>query len=130
MACITQRRCGQAEAAYRRGLELDPNYATGHHWYSFFLMTLGRYDEALDERRRALEIDPLTPMLSVGLADLHIAMRRPDLALDAVKRTLERHPRFWTARLAPPQALEQLGRHHEALQEFVEAQTESLGVSR
>ena len=87
-----ERRWGDAEAAYRRGLELDPNYATGHHWYAFFLMTVGRFDEALDERRRALEIDPLTPMLSVGLADLHIAMRRPDLALDAVKQTLERHP--------------------------------------
>jgi DNA-binding winged helix-turn-helix (wHTH) protein/tetratricopeptide (TPR) repeat protein len=116
-----ERRWGDAEAAYRRGLELDPNYAAGHHWYAFFLMTVGRFDEALDERRRALEIDPLTPMLSVGLADLHIAMRRPDLALDAVKRTLERHPRFW-ARQARGQALEQLGRHHEALQEFVGAE--------
>ena len=117
-----ERRWGEAEAAYRRGLELDPNYATGHHWYAFFLMTLGRYDEALDERRRALEIDPLTPMLSVGLAELHNAMRRPDLALDAIKRTLERNPRFWAARLARGQALEQLGRHLEALQEFVEAE--------
>jgi DNA-binding winged helix-turn-helix (wHTH) protein/tetratricopeptide (TPR) repeat protein len=117
-----ERRWGEAEAAYRRGLELDPNYATGHHWYAFFLMTLGRYEEALDERRRALEIDPLTPMLSVGLAELHNAMRRPDLALDAIKRTLERNPRFWAARLARGQALEQLGRHLEALQEFVEAE--------
>ena len=117
-----ERRWGDAEAAYRRGLELDPNYATGHHWYAFFLMTVGRYDEALDERRRALEIDPLTPMLSVGLAELHNAMRRPDLALDAIKRTLERNPRFWAARLARGQALEQLGRHLEALQEFVEAE--------
>ena len=117
-----ERRWADAEAAYRRGLELDPNYATGHHWYAFFLMTVGRYDEALDERRRALEIDPLTPMLSVGLADLHLAMRRPDLALDDVKRTLERHPRFWMARHARGQALEQLGRHHEALEDFVEAE--------
>ncbi len=64
-------------------------------------MTLGRFDEALDERRRALEIDPLTPMLSVGLAELHNAMRRPDLALDAVERTLERNPRFWCGAPGP-----------------------------
>ena len=125
-----ERRWGDAEAAYRRGLELDPNYATGHHWYAFFLMTLGRFDEALDERRRALEIDPLTPMLSVGLADLHIAMRRPDRALDAVERTLERNPRFWMARHARGQALQQLGRHHEALQEFVEAERAAPTASR
>ncbi len=116
------RRWGDAEAAFRRALELDPNYATGHHWYAFFLTTLGRFDEALVERRRALEIDPLTPMLSVGLADLHIAMRRPDRALDAVERTLEHYPRFWMARHARGQALQQLGRHHEALQDFVEAE--------
>ena len=90
-----ERRWGDAEAAFRRALELDPNYATGHHWYAFFLTTLGRFDEALVERRRALEIDPLTPMLSVGLAELYIAMRRPDPAIDAVERTLERYPRFW-----------------------------------
>ena len=117
-----ERRWGDAEAAFRRALELDPNYATGHHWYAFFLTTLGRFEEALVERRRALEIDPLTPMIGVGLAELYIAMRRPDPAIDEVERTLERYPRFWYARLVRGQALEQLGRHHEALQEFIEAE--------
>ena len=116
------RRWGDAEAAFRRALELDPNYATGHHWYAFFLTTLGRFDEALVERRRALEIDPLTPMLGVGLAGLYLAMRQPDRAADAVERTLQRYPRFWYARLDRGQALEQLGRHHEALQDFIDAE--------
>ena len=117
-----ERRWGDAEAAFRRALELDPNYATGHHWYAFFLQTLGRFDEALDERRRALEIDPLTPMLGVGLAGLYLAMRQPDQAADAVERTLQRYPRFWYARLNRGQALEQLGRHQEALQDFIDAE--------
>jgi DNA-binding winged helix-turn-helix (wHTH) protein/tetratricopeptide (TPR) repeat protein len=116
------RRWDDAEVAYRRALELDPNYATGHHWYAFFLQTLGRYGEALDERRRALEIDPLTPMLGVGLAGLYLAMRQPDQAAGAAERTLQRYPRFWYARLNRGQALEQLGRHHEALQDFIEAE--------
>ena len=38
-----------------------------------------------------------------------------------VERTLERYPRFWYARWVRGQALEQLGRHHEALQHIVEA---------
>jgi DNA-binding winged helix-turn-helix (wHTH) protein/tetratricopeptide (TPR) repeat protein len=117
-----ERRWGDAEAAFRRALELDPNYATGHHWYAFFLQTLGRFDEALDERRRALEIDPLTPMLGVGLAGLYLAMRQPDQAADAAERTLQRYPRFWYARLNRGQALEQLGRHQEALQDFIDAE--------
>jgi DNA-binding winged helix-turn-helix (wHTH) protein/tetratricopeptide (TPR) repeat protein len=118
---VHERRWEDAEVEYRRALELDPNYATGHHWYAFFLTTLGRYDEALNERRRALEIDPLTPMLSVGLAELHLAMHRPDRAIDALEQTLERYPRFWYARLVRGQALAELGRQHEALQEFIEA---------
>ena len=117
-----ERRWGDAEAAFRRALELDPNYATGHHWYSFFLQTLGRFDEAMDERRRALEIDPLTPMLNVGLAGLYLAMRQPDRAADASERTLQRYPRFWFARLNRGQAREQLGRHQEALQDFIDAE--------
>ncbi len=117
-----ERRWADAETEFHRALELDPNYATGHHWYAFFLQTLGRYDEAMDERRRALEIDPLTPMPSVGLSGLYWAMRQPDRALEALKRTLERDPRFWYARLSRGQALAELGRHQEALQEFLEAE--------
>ena len=117
-----ERRWGDAEAALRRALALDPNYATGHHWYAFFLMALGRFDEALDERRRALDIDPHTPMLSVGLAELHLAMQQPDRAIDVVDQVLDRHPRFWYARQVRGQALGQLGRHHEALQDVLEAE--------
>jgi DNA-binding winged helix-turn-helix (wHTH) protein/Tfp pilus assembly protein PilF/TolB-like protein len=119
---VHERRWEDAEAEYRRALELDPNYATGRHWYGFFLQTLGRFDEALSERQRALEIDPLTPMLSVGLAELHLAMHQPDRAMDALEQTLERYPRFWYARLVRGQALGALGRHREALQDFIEAE--------
>ena len=117
-----ERRWADAEAVFHRALALDPNYATGHHWYSFFLQTVGRYDEALVERRRALEIDPLAPMPSVQLANLYWAMRQPDRALDAVERPLAREPRIWFARVIKGQALMALGRQHEALREFLEAE--------
>jgi DNA-binding winged helix-turn-helix (wHTH) protein/tetratricopeptide (TPR) repeat protein len=117
-----ERRWADAEAAYRRALALDPNYATGHHWYAFHLQTVGRYDEAMVERRRALAIDPLTPMPNVSLANLYWAMRQPDRALEAIDRTLERQPRLWFARMIKGQALMELGRHQEALREFLEAE--------
>jgi tetratricopeptide (TPR) repeat protein len=117
-----ERRWVDAEAEFRRAFELDPNYATGHHWYGLLLQILGRFDEALDERRRAVEIDPLTPMLSVGLGGLYLAMRRPDQAIESVERALERYPRFWYARLVRGRALGQLGRHREALRELIEAE--------
>ena len=83
-----ERRWGDAEAAFRRALELDPNYATGHHWYAFFLQTLGRYDEALDERRRALEIDRGRRCWAWGSPGCTSPCASPNWAADAVERTL------------------------------------------
>lgn len=117
-----ERRWADGEAAFRRALALDPNYATGHHWYAFLLQSVGRYDEAMAERRRAIEIDPLTPMANVGLANLYWSMRQPDRALEAIERTLAREPRFWFARQVKGQIFMELGRHREALQEFREAE--------
>ncbi|MEE9238108.1 MAG: tetratricopeptide repeat protein, partial [Thermodesulfobacteriota bacterium] len=49
-----------AEAEYKKGLELSPNYATGHQWYAEYLNYMGRYDEAKKEVKIARELDPLS----------------------------------------------------------------------
>ena len=49
-----------AEAEYKKGLELSPNYATGHQWYAEYLTNMGRYDEAKKEIKIARELDPLS----------------------------------------------------------------------
>lgn len=122
-----ERRWADAEAAYRRALELDPHLASGHHWYALFLTTLGRYDEALAQRQRALQIDPLTPMLSVGLAELQLAKRQPTASLETLDLLLERYPRFWYARFIRGQVLGLLGRHDEALQDLTQAEQAEPG---
>lgn len=122
-----ERRWADAEVAYRRALELDPHLASGHHWYALFLTTLGRYDEALAQRQRALQIDPLTPMLSVGLAELQLARRQPAAALETLDRLLARYPRFWYARFIRGQALGLLGRDGEALQDLTQAEQAEPG---
>ena len=47
-----------AEHEYRRALELDPNFVQGHHWYATFLLTSGRFAEALDQIEQARKLDP------------------------------------------------------------------------
>ena len=119
-----ERRWADAEAAYHRALALDPNYATGHHWYAFHLQTVGRYDEAMVERRRALEDRSADPDAERRACEsVFGAMRQPDRS--ARRRsieTLEREPRMWFARVIKGEALMELGRHHEALREFLEAE--------
>ena len=49
-----------AEGEFKRAIDLNPNYATAHQWYGDCLMLQNRRDEALAEKRRALELDPLS----------------------------------------------------------------------
>jgi hypothetical protein len=32
---------------------LNPNYATAHHWYSYYLSAMGRFPEAMEEAKEA-----------------------------------------------------------------------------
>ena len=52
-----------AEAEYKKGLELSPNYATGHQWYGELLFIMGRYDESKNEIELARELDPLSRII-------------------------------------------------------------------
>jgi TolB-like protein/tetratricopeptide (TPR) repeat protein len=47
-----------AEQHFLRAIELNPNNATAHHWYSIYLQATGRMPQALDEMETARELDP------------------------------------------------------------------------
>jgi hypothetical protein len=47
-----------AEHEYKRALELDANFVQGHHWYATFLLTSGRFSEALEQIELARKLDP------------------------------------------------------------------------
>ena len=48
-----------AERGFKRALELDPNSADAHGWYSFHLAIMGRFEESMAHAKRAVELDPL-----------------------------------------------------------------------
>ena len=58
----------RAEQMYRRAIELNPNNATAHHWFSGLLAALGRTDEALSNAERAADLDPLSAIVQRNLA--------------------------------------------------------------
>jgi serine/threonine protein kinase/TolB-like protein/tetratricopeptide (TPR) repeat protein len=47
-----------AEQSYRTALRLNPRFSRAHRWYAGLIMQFGRYDESLEEMRRAVELDP------------------------------------------------------------------------
>ncbi|UCC74139.1 MAG: tetratricopeptide repeat protein [Gemmatimonadota bacterium] len=83
-----------AAAEYRRALELNPNSPQAHHWYSSALEALGRFDDAIDHARRAVEIDPLSVYESVALGWQLIGARRLVEARERLAKAIELDPDF------------------------------------
>lgn len=83
-----------SERGFRRAIDLNPNYATAHQWYSEYLASQGRFDEALNEIRRAKEIDPLSPVINAGEVWVLYFARRYDEGIELGQRLAEREPKF------------------------------------
>ena len=78
-----------SEQEFRRAIELNPNYATAHHWFgNSLLVTLGRFDEAIKEGQRAVELDPLSLIINADLGSTLIIARRYDEAIAQLRKTL------------------------------------------
>jgi TolB-like protein/DNA-binding winged helix-turn-helix (wHTH) protein/Tfp pilus assembly protein PilF len=110
-----------AEAAFRRALALDPNYATAHHWYALYLKALGRGDEALAEARRAQDLDPLSLIIGTDRAWALYHLRRYDEAVAQCERVLALDADFALARWNLGQALVQKGEAGRAVEEIEHA---------
>jgi eukaryotic-like serine/threonine-protein kinase len=110
-----------AEREFKRAIGLNPNYATAHHWYFVLLRTMGRLDEARIEIKRALELDPLSLIINVGLADTFYVRKEYDQAIRELRRILEIDPNFPIARLFLGYCYRQKGMLEEAIAEFQKA---------
>ena len=65
----------RARAEFERAIALQPSYAQAHHWYSIWLRDRGQFAAALQEAKRALDLDPFSPIIRVNLADTHAYAR-------------------------------------------------------
>jgi len=107
-----------AEASFKKAVSLSPGYATTYRWYGHLLGGLGRFDEAIATSTRAMELDPLSPIIIGALGDIYFYARRYDEAIDLYKRTLELDPEFLAGHTDLARAYELAGRYDEAIAEF------------
>jgi TolB-like protein/DNA-binding winged helix-turn-helix (wHTH) protein/Tfp pilus assembly protein PilF len=103
-----------AEREFRRAIELDPNYATGHHWYGEHLALRGRFEEAFVQMDRARELDPLSLIIATDYGVFLYFSRQHDRAIQQLRSVLEREPGFSRAYMLA-YAYVQTGRFAEAL---------------
>ena len=103
-----------AEQHFRRAIDLNPNYATAHHWYALFLATQGRPAEAISEAHQALKLDPLSPIMNTDLGLIFYYSHQYDQAIEQLQKTLKLEPEFAVAHWRLGLAYAQKGRLHEA----------------
>src|SRR5207247_2577156 len=111
----------QATREFQRAVELNPNYATAHHWFSLWLVKLGRFDDANDERKRGVELDPLSLVINAELGDDYYLARRYDEAIAQQRKTLEMDPGFYYAHFILGEALAAKGAFEQAIEEYRKA---------
>jgi len=90
-----------AQSEFQRAIDLNQNYATAHHWYALYLTVVSRPEQAIEEIRRAREIDPLSLPINSDVGYIFFAARRYDEAAAEYKKALVLNPDF-------PMALEGL----------------------
>jgi Tfp pilus assembly protein PilF len=94
-----------AEKEFKRAIELNPNNATTHHWYCICLRAQGKFEPALSEIKRAQELDPLSPIITINVGEVLFYMQRYDLAKEQFTKALEFDPNFSLAHLELGQLL-------------------------
>jgi TolB-like protein/Flp pilus assembly protein TadD len=112
----------QANKEFQRAIELNPNYATGHQQYgNNTLSALGRFDEAIAEGKRGVELDPLSLVINTDLGVNYLFARRYDEAIAQLRKTIEMDPGYYFAHSNLAQALEMKGDRDGAIAEYQKA---------
>ena len=106
---------------FRRAIELNPGYATAHHWYAWHLSLLGRYDEAIAEMRKAESLDPLSLIINADLAEILVLAHSYDESIRQSRKTIEMDPNFALAHNQLAQAYLQKHMYDEAVAELQKA---------
>jgi adenylate cyclase len=107
---------------YQRAIELKPNDATAHHWYgNDSLAALGRFEEAIAEGKRAVELDPLSPVINADLGWTFYYAHRYEESAAQLRKTLEIDPTFFYAHCNLGMVLQVTGDLSGAIAEYEKA---------
>jgi TolB-like protein/class 3 adenylate cyclase/Flp pilus assembly protein TadD len=107
-----------SDREFQRAIELNPNYATAHHWYGESLGVTKRFDEAVAEEKRAQELDPLSLIINADLGEVYTWAGQYDKAIEQLRRTIEMDPRFYYAHWNLGVALQAKGQLNDAIAEY------------
>jgi len=104
-----------AEASFKRAIDLNPSYATAHHWLAILLSAIRRHDEAIAEIKEAERLDPRSAIIKSASGMIYAYARRFDRALDECRSALELDPALFQAHRIMRWVYQSMGRYEDAL---------------
>ena len=110
-----------AEKEFRRAIDLNPGYATAHHWYAWHLSLMGRHGEAIAEMREARSLDPLSLIINADLAEILLIAHFYDESVQQSRKTIEMDPDFALAHNQLAEVYLQKHMRDDAIAEFQKA---------
>jgi len=107
-----------AEKEFQRAIEVNLNYAYAHAMHGYHLLRMGRFEEAIAENKRALELDPLSLVANRILGQAFYYARKYDQAIEQLRKTLELDPNFTSAHMYLGEAYLQKSMYKEGIAEI------------
>lgn len=83
------RNRAEAEVHFRKAIELNPSYSTGHHWFALALAGMGKNDEAIEQIKLAMELEPRSAIIKTAAGLVYLYARRYEDGINVVQQSLE-----------------------------------------
>ena len=111
---------GAAEG-FKKAIQLDPTYATAYQRYSLYSIAMGRFDDSLEQIKKARDLEPLSISINASLGWRLYLAREYDRSIAQLRDTLEMDPSYEWAHLTLGQAYEQKGQYDLAIEQLQRA---------
>jgi tetratricopeptide (TPR) repeat protein len=100
----------------RRAVELNPRNVSARQWLSYYLVFVeGRFEEGIAQARRAVELDPLAPLLVMQLGMTLMGAGRYEEAAAPLQRAADFAPAMFLPTIHLGLLYNHLGRSDEAV---------------
>ena len=113
----------RAEHAFKRAIALEPGSAHILMWYGWFLGLTRRFDEGLEQMKRAQELDPLSSLCAFGIGAIYLWSGQTKRAIEQLSRVTELNPNFPLAYSYLAEAYVEKGDFAAAISTIVNAPT-------
>ncbi len=117
----------EAERAFKRAIELNPNYANAHDGYGFCLRAMGKHEQSIQEVLTSQQLDPLSLFTNVGLGWACYFARNFGQSVKHCEKALEMDAKFFFAYWNLGLSYLQMGKHREGVEALRKGVTDSGG---